>query len=285
MIIADCYETANDYILKEAVKYSEMSRKKFCVCGNYIMSDKELDWKNFRYKWQYQSKQRVVYDKRPYPEMDTNYGFKRIGEVKIDKWQDKPIHNEVQYIPILQYHCLKLEKRKNGILMLHIDKKKYKMKNSIHMVRYFYRQLDKEYFEKDYNILTENIEHMEDKYYKYNMTDKYYGSKRRNNYMIVKPFFDDISEEFNFELFYEEYFKRLTICQQRVFALMLLGIRITDISRMLDTSEPYIFLERGRIIKKINKMYKKIKVCPYIRIENDEEYIEDNMDKAVVEVK
>jgi hypothetical protein len=49
-----------------------------------------------------------------------------------------------------------------------------------------------------------------------------------------------------------------------------LGVRITDISRLLGTSEVYISLEKGRIMKKINKMYKKYKISPYKNLSNDD---------------
>jgi hypothetical protein len=272
MEIVNCYETGNDHILREAIKYSERNNAKFCVLGNYIMSDKKLEWDKFRYKWQYQLKQREIYNPKPHPDKENiHYGFRKIGDIKINKWyNNRDIKHDIEYVSSLQYNCLKLEKRKNNGIVLHINKKRYKLNYSIHLMRYFYKRKDKEFFEKDYNILTQNIERMENKYYKYNMTDKYYNSKRRNNYIVIKPFFDNIYEEFDFELFYKNYFIKLTCCQQKVFALILLGVRITDISRLLGTSEVYISLEKGRIMKKINKMYKKYKISPYKNLSNDD---------------
>jgi hypothetical protein len=188
----------------------------------------------------------------------------------------------IDYTPELSIFKFKLKKYKNGTIKLYINNKKYSLKYSLHILRYFYK-INKIY--KDYNVSYGNgreiyagLEKIENQYYQSNMKYGLNDSFHKNTYATIKPLYDIIDEEFNMEIFYNNYFKKLTLNQQKIMALMFLGIRITDISRLIETSQPYICIEKKRIFKKIKKLYIKNKnKNPYYRDtqENDSKIILD----------
>jgi transposase-like protein len=130
----------------------------------------------------------------------------------------------------------RLTKKKDG-LALYVAKKKYKMNYSIDILRYFYDR-EKVFFEKEYEV-------------------DYLGdiiSKDNEHNFKLKQVFKCEGDSYNFEVFDKEYFSQLTKRQKQIFTLYTLDIRVTDIARMIKTSQAYISLEIKRIIKKLTKL-------------------------------
>jgi hypothetical protein len=155
------------------------------------------------------------------------------------------------------------------------------------MIPYFYKRLEREFFEKDYKMAytaennidndTKNsvedlhdIVKIENEYDKHDLSDTYISSYEKNKFNVL-----DVTtlknSGFNFDIFYNNYFVNLTTPQKKIVALCLLGIRDMDIARLMETSQPYINLTTQRMGKKVRKMFEKKK----INFRNNSDEMED----------
>lgn len=153
---------------------------------------------------------------------------------------------EVIHVNEISNKFATLIKKENKIL-LKIGEKQYKLKNNIYMIPYFYKRKEKEFFEKQYEI-----EYVGD----------ILNDKRENYPLQLMTLFNNL--EFDFKLFYEKFFPALTKRQKQIFCLISLGIRPTDIGRLLGTSQSYITLEKGRMRKKMLKIKNSDTITPII---------------------
>lgn len=253
-----CYEGCNDYITKKLRKFAKQSEVQYSIFGHYIVLEKDLDFKKFKF-------------------IPKSYYLKKIGWTDVNRWMNNEFKIEADYNSEIIKYRFKIKKSKNNNIVLYIADKRYKMEYTLHALRYFYRKLDKEFFEKDYNLtymenknMVENeifsnvldvddVEQVENKFDEINEEQEYLSSHYRKVTSIdILRVFD--GENFNFNVFYNNYFNKLTENQQKIVALYLLGIRITDISRFLNTTQVYITLEVDRLAKKIKKIYNKSKI-------------------------
>jgi hypothetical protein len=262
-------------------KFAEQSGVQWSIYGHYIIVSDKLDFKKFKF-------------------IPKKYYLKDLGNTKVCRWLNNDFKSEVDYNPEIIRYCFKIKKQKNNKIVLYISGKKYKLNYTIHAIRYFYKKIDKTFFEKDYNLVymddknmsnnekfsishNENktfdvdmVEQFENKYDEYNEEDDYIPSyERKNNSLDLLRILN--GPALNFDVFYENYFGKLTENQKKIVALFLLGIRITDISRFLKVSQVYITLEISRLGAKIKKIYDKSN----IKFIGDISEIENNKEEKV----
>jgi hypothetical protein len=264
MPIGQVYECCNEHITRKMKKFAGQSGVQWSIYGHYIIVSDELDFKKFKF-------------------IPKKYYLKKLGITEVKRWLNNDFKSEVDYNPEIIRYCFKLKKNKNNKIVLYISGKKYKLNYTIHAIRYFYKKLDKTFFERDYNLYymdeknmnnnekfsiasgeakvfdVDMVKQFEDKYDEYNEENDYIPSyERKSNSIDLLRILN--GPALNFEIFYEHYFLKLTENQKKIVALFLLGIRITDISRFLKTTQTYITLEIGRLGAKIKKIYNKINI-------------------------
>jgi hypothetical protein len=242
-------------------KFAEQSGVQWSIYGHYIVVSDKLDFKKFKF-------------------IPKKYYLKDLGKTEVKRWLNNDFKSEVDYNPEIIRYCFKLKKNKNNKIVLYISGKRYKLNYTIHAIRYFYKKLDKTFFERDYNLYymdeknmnnnekfsitngdakifdVDMVKQFENKYDEYNEENDYISSyERKSNSIDLLRILN--GPALNFEIFYEHYFNRLTENQKKIVALFLLGIRITDISRFLKVSQVYVTLEINRLGAKIKKIYNK----------------------------
>jgi hypothetical protein len=276
MPIGVTYEACNEYIIRKLQKYVQQSGMQYSIYGHYIVVEKDLDFKKFKF-------------------IPRKYYLKRLkGKTPVPRWLNNKFESEVNYTSEIMKYCFKLKKMKNNKIILYIGKKKYELEYNLHIIRYFYKKMEKEFFERDYNVsymdakLTNNndkfsdikgaldvddVEEFENKFDMFDEEQEYISSFDRKNISIdILRIFD--GDNLNFNIFYEHYFVALTENQQKIVALHLLGIRQRDIARLLDSSQIYALLELKRLGAKIAKIYNKKKIKFWGDINVEEEKIE-----------
>jgi len=256
-----CYECSNEYIVRKMKKFAEQSGVQWSIYGHYIVVSDKLDFKKFKF-------------------IPKKYYLKDLGKTEIKRWLNNDFKSEVDYTPEIIRYCFKIRKNKNNKIVLYISGKRYKLNYTIHAIRYFYKKLDKTFFEKDYNLSymdykninnnekfsitngdakifdTDEVKQFENKYDEINEENEYISSyERKSNSMDLLRILN--GPALNFDIFYEHYFNRLTENQKKIVALFLLGVRITDISRFLKTTQTYVSIEINRLGRKIKKIYDK----------------------------
>lgn len=268
-MVGYAYETANEYVLLQLIKYLKKKNMNYSVYSFYVIMEQKLDFNDFNFKV-------------------SNYYLKYVGEVKENKWLKNGYYAEFDTIKeIVNYNRFKLKKDK-GNIYLYINKDKYKMQYEIEIMKYYYKRKESEFFEKDYRIAysindeNTNNSNIPDKtdiswvMYK-NPNEKYkillddltdrlnegMTDQEIKENMDIDPLFNGLIEEIeeisdlDFDIFYKYYFSKLTLNQKKICALYLLGIRITDIARLMGTTQVYITIEWRRIARKIRKQFKK----------------------------
>lgn len=265
-----CYEASNEYIIRKLKKFAEASKTQYSIFGHYIVTEKELDFKKFKF-------------------IPRKYYLRRLGKTTTNenKWLNNEFESVVDYTSEIFKYCFKLKKCKNNKILLFIKDKKYKLEYTLHIIRYFYKKTEKEFFEKDYNIAylddkmmtnnelfsddadknkpiynsdLEQIENFENKFDAYNEEEHYISSYTRKKNATLDLLRILSNDNLNFDVFYEHYFVNLTENQQKIVALHLLDIRQRDIARLLGSSQIYALLEIKRIGKKIAKIYNKKRI-------------------------
>lgn len=250
MVEGYCYSVPNEYILKKLIKFVQKKSINFSVFDFYIVTEFPVDFKDFKFKISKYYLQRI--------------GQKLNGEyekVKLDCWKNNTYKPDMEYVNEISKYGFKLIK-KDGIYVLYMKDKKYNLKYSLHMCRYFYQRKDV-FFEKDYNLsyvddgimdsnmsIDNNVEETEDIF----ENDIYIPDRPGTQYENVFQVYD---RQFDFNVFHRYYFRKLTLNQKKICALLLLGIKVTDIARLLETTQVYITLEIRRLSKKIRKIYNK----------------------------
>ena len=267
MVKGMTYDCSNEHITKKLIEFAKKSNTNFSCFGNYVVTENQLDFKKFKF-------------------IPKSYYLKKIGEVKLNRWLNNDYDPNVNFNSKIIYCCFSLEKKK-GNIYLYIKDKKYTLKSTVHTIPYFYKRLEKEFFEKDYtmsytdesniddsiNNCVEDVHDIitiEDEYDRHDTAEEYVSSYEKNNANVLdfKMAYD--SNTFNFNIFYENYFKELTEIQQKITALRLLGIRDNDIAKLIDTSQPYINLTFHRLGKKLKKLYDKKRIKFVGVIEDDD---------------
>jgi hypothetical protein len=264
------YDCSNEYIAKKLITFAQKSNINFSSFGYYVVVEKPIDFKKFKF-------------------VPKRYYFRRLGEIGLVSWNNKVFDPDIIFNKKISKYCFKLIKTKKYIY-LHIKKRRYKLKSTIHLIPYFYRRAEKEFFEKDYNLFytdesnidnsinnsiedINDIAEAENNYDKHDVSEEYVSSfeKNKESALNIKLAYD--IKSFNFDVFYDNYFVDLTEIQKKVVALLLLGIRVTDISRLLETTQVNTTLALQRLGKKIRKKYinKKIKFVGIIKTEEEDD--------------
>jgi len=270
-MVGYCYSTSNEYIILKLIKFVKLKKINYSIYDLYMVTEKQLDFKDFGFK-------------------ASKYYLKFIGMAEETQWLNNGWRADFDRIDEVYKYCFRL-KKDDGKLFLYIKNKKYYMPYSLDLLRYFYRRKEEVFFEKDYHLtfLEDGMEFkdikpeegislpafVKDPSEEYevllgDLTDRenegITEEDRKTQGIVEVDFkpspedesFLDLSSNLDFEVFYKYYFKVLTLNQKKICALLLLGIRITDISRLMETTQVYITLEVRRIAKKIRKLYKKI---------------------------
>lgn len=265
MVEGYCYAVPNEYILRKLIKYIRSKKINYSVFDYYVIAEKPVDFENFRFKISKYYVQRLG-------GKDKSNNYKK---VKIDRWKNdlyapKSIFNR----EICKYD-FKLKKVKGKVtkggreypshFCLYIKNKKYKFNYNLHLLPYFVKREEKEFFERDYDLFYLADEKIENDKRFSEMENKYLNDMDENGIFLpsnkVPKQYEGsyiYDRRFLFSVFYNYYFKHLTLNQQKVCALLLLGIKVTDIARLLNTTQVYVTLEIRRLSKKIRKIYNKI---------------------------
>lgn len=259
-----CYSIPNEYIMRKLLSFVERQNTKlknnnipitqYTVFGFYFVSDKKMDFRDFKFK---QSK----------------YYVKYLGKVPVESWKNNKVDCETSMKTEISNYCFKLQrghKKGESCYWLHMGDKKYEMKYSIHLLRYFYTK-EKEFFEKDYNlsyiddiylennerVSTIDLDEIDNEVMSVDdiILQEVNGEPVNKALQYEIPEDDIFGKEFNFNSFYQHYFPNLTLNYQKIIALLLLGVRITDISRLMNVSQPYLSGHIKRIGKRIDKIY------------------------------
>lgn len=256
-MIGHFYEASNQYVLKKLIKYVKSKGIMYSLYGFYVATPIQMNFEDFKFK-------------------TNTYYLKYVGKDNVSKWLCNDYKPEIQVKKEIFKYCFRIKKHSQGY-RLYIKNKKYDLFNSIHLIPYFYHKIEKDDFEKDYNLMCyndninvggdfskpETLITLDTKFDKHGEEEfiSSYEIKEVNN--ILKVFDNKNYGKLNFQSFFDNYFSDLTENQQKIIALLLIGIRITDIARLLETSQVYITLELGRVGDKINKLYNKKRIDIY----------------------
>lgn len=277
MVTGVYYSVNNECNMLKLIKYAKAKGINYSVYDFYMVTEKPLDFKDFRFKI-------------------GQYYLKFMGQIEIPCWLNNGFYAEFDKFSEIYKYYFRLRKHR-GKIFLYISKKKYAMNYTLDLLKYFYKRKEAEFFEKDYNIAfsangkeDDSYETSDGKVHKHSQAwetfkdprEKYkvltddtndrlnegISDEDRQVEQTIEPHFEVLNsnleekneaptDNLDFEVFYESYYKNLTLNQKKICALLLLGIRITDIARLMETTQVYITLEVRRIAKKIRKLYKK----------------------------
>jgi len=264
MVEGFCYAVPNDYILNKFISFVKKKNISFSVFDYYIITECPIDFNDFKFKISKYYLQRIG------RKFDGSY-----QKVKLKSWNYNIGDFKPEPIKEISKYDFRLKKigsitRKSGKVepayyCLYIKKQRYKLKYNLHMLQYFYKKNETVFFERDYNLIYMEDERI-DRDERFSETENEHLNDIDENGIFLpstRPLkqyqngFELYDRIFDFSIFYKYYFKNLTENQKKICALLLLGIRVTDIARLLETTQVYITLEIRRLAKKIRKIHNK----------------------------
>jgi hypothetical protein len=261
------------------IKYVKSKNIKYSIYNFYIVTEKPLDFTDFRFKV-------------------SNYYLKFEGQIQVSCWLNNGFYAKFEKVDEIFKYYFRLKKSKGNITLyinedeyplpykLDLLKYFYKRKENEFFEKDYNEAFSADAKEDDFYESPDGKVHknsqawetFKDPREKFKILsddqndrlnegitdeDRQVEQTIDPHSRLLSPVDDDdskidLSNNFDFETFYEYYFNILTLNQKKICALLLIGIKITDIARLMETTQVYITLEVRRIAKKIRKLYKKI---------------------------
>ncbi len=232
------YCCSNEYNYKELLNYINTHNGKFKSYGYNVITDTK------------------------YPNVGKYY-VQEIGEIKgTHKLNNNVTQPSVVYKSKLintmcQLNRVDDKKSHTPYFKLIVMGKEYRLNYCIEMLKYFYVKAEKEFFEREWDIHYIGDIIASDQYIsiksKNAMPDNRYRMTINND--IIKSLIPHLSDNYAI-----------------IYSLLSLGIRITDIGRLMGTTQVYVSRTIPWIKRRINKLAQKnkLKVIEYDYNENDE---------------